>query len=72
MKTDPNELHVVNQQVVMFPRGMVKHYAEDIEGFQQVRLLCGRIVNLFEMKRTFEDWGQMRYCHNCLKERFGK
>ena len=72
MKTDFNELPVVNQQVVMFPRGRVKHYAEDLEGFQQVRLLCGRIVNLFEMNQTFDDWGQTRYCHNCLKVRLGK
>ena len=72
MRIDFDELRVFDQRVVMFPRGRVKHYAEDLEGFQQVRLLCGRIVNLFEMNQTFDDWGQTRYCHNCLKVRLGK
>ena len=71
---DFDELRVFDQRVVMYPKGRVKHYSEDLEGFQQVRLLCGRIVNLFEMKRNSEDdWGgMMRYCQSCLKVRFGK
>ena len=56
---------------VMYPKGRVFHYAEDIEGFQQIRLLCGHIVNRFEMRTTWDPYDdhQRKDCIKCLRVR---
>ncbi len=62
---------MIDQRKVMYPKGRVIHYANDIEGFQKVRLLCGRTTELGNLREVFVDWpGSRRCCHNCLKVRF--
>ncbi len=67
--SDGRELKMI-QRKIKYPHGRVIHYAKDINGFQKIQLLCGRIVERSEVKESFDNWGGMtRYCHNCLMKR---
>ncbi len=62
---------MIDQRKMMYPKGHVIHYANDIPGFQKVKTLCGRITNFDYWSMHLNDWaGMTRYCHNCLKVRF--
>ena len=57
-------------QRVMFPKGHVIHYILETFGFQQMRLFCGKVTEMKKVEFNFKDYGQQRYCQDCLKVRF--
>lgn len=59
-----------NLMKLMYPKGHFIHYAEWIDGFQKLRLLCGRETELGKVNLSFENWASMiPACKICLEKR---
>jgi len=64
-------MDLIDRLNLMFPHGHVIHYGSYINGFQKVKLLCGRNANKWEMKnpKPMNYRGSIIHvCKICIKK----